>query len=42
MSEVFPFALVVAVCVLGAIVATGPPARRAVGIGLSMTSFGAP
>jgi Membrane bound O-acyl transferase family len=42
MSDVVPFALVVAVCVVGAIVATGSKAQRAIGIAVSMTSFGAP
>jgi hypothetical protein len=42
MSDVVPFALVVVVCLVGAFVATGSKAQRAIGIALSMTSFGAP
>ena len=42
MSDVVPFALVVALCSLGALVAARSRARRALGIALSLSSLGAP
>jgi Membrane bound O-acyl transferase family len=42
MSDVAPFGLVVVVCLLGALVATGSTGQRAIGIGISMTGFAAP
>lgn len=42
MWDVVPFGLAVVVSLLGALVATGSTAQRALGIAISMTSFGTP
>jgi hypothetical protein len=42
MLDVVPFALVAMVCALGALVATGPRWRRALGLAVSASSVGAP
>jgi MBOAT membrane-bound O-acyltransferase family protein len=42
MSDVAPFGFIVALCLLGALVATGSRAQRALGIGISLTGFAGP